>query len=321
MGHHLVAARRTGGQHDHRRAAHGLQAGGPGRTGVRRVRVAGQRVHRAYAVRRERGDQLVGRRADDDRVDRHTSTGLGEGAGEGQRLARHLDRLARGRGLHQDDDHRASTPSCSSRSTTAGAASAPLPRIRTSDGVGGGSSSRTRPGPTGARRGLTLLDRDLLGLHPTRDGGVARLDAALEDGDDRGQRHPVGLVPVGSGSVGGDRPIGDRDLGDPVDHRPAELVGEPDADLEVAAVGGVVAEQHQVVIGRDHGDLARHVRRAEGLRVGHDVHGRGAADGQRRAQLLGRVGVAEGEDGRRTRRSPRRSGPRARPHTPRGRSS
>ena len=49
----------------------------------------------------------------------------------------------------------------------------------------------------------------------------------------------------------------------------------------------------------DRGDLAGDVGRAEARRVGHDVGGGRAADRQRGAQLLDRLGVAEGEHGRR----------------------
>ena len=49
-----------------------------------------------------------------------------------------------------------SLPSCSRRSTTAGAASAPLPRIWTLLGCGGGRSSRTRLEPRGSAAGVRL---------------------------------------------------------------------------------------------------------------------------------------------------------------------
>ncbi len=145
-----------------------------------------------------------------------------------------------------------------------GAASAPSPRICTSLGCGGGSEQPDPPGPGRLRGRRALLDLDLLGLHPAGDRRVARLDAALEHGDDRGQRHLVGLVAVGAVAAGDHRAVLDRRPGDAVDDRPAELVGQPDADLEVAGVGGVVAEQHQVV--RRRASWSRTTRRSRARR-------------------------------------------------------
>ena len=47
----------------------------------------------------------------------------------------------------------------------------------------------------------------------------------------------------------------------------------------------------RLVVAHDRGDLAGHVGRAEAARVGLDVDGGGAADGERGAQLLDRVGA------------------------------
>ncbi len=75
---------------------------------------------------------------------------------------------------------------------------------------------------------------------------------------------------------------------------------EPDADLEVAAVRGVVPEQDQPVrptgggVVADHRrQLAGHVDRAEPARVGHHMGGRVDAHGEGGAQLLLGVGVAD----------------------------
>ncbi len=72
-------------------------------------------------------------------------------------------------------------------------------------------------------------------------------------------------------------------------------------DLEVAAVGRVVAQQHQVVrpagrlvVAYGGGDLAGDVGRAEPARVGLDVDGRGAADGERRRAAARRPPLRRG---------------------------
>ena len=126
-----------------------------------------------------------------------------EVAGEGDRLERDLGSGAVEVGLDVDEDHRDSTPSCSKRSTTAGAASAPSPRICT---LLGRRRRQQQLDPLRAARlggGRALLDLDLLGLHPALHARVARLDAALADRDDGRQRHPVGLLPL--------RPLADGD--------------------------------------------------------------------------------------------------------------
>ncbi len=111
--------------------------------------------------------------------------------------------------------------------------------------------------------------------------------------------------PNGPSAMGHGDPVEDLDVADPGGHRAAERVGQPDPDLEVAGVGGVVAEQHEVVraplrlVVADHGrDLGGHVARSVAGRVGDDV-GRGrAAQRQRGAQLVGGLGRAEGQHGR-----------------------
>ncbi len=120
--------------------------------------VAPDVVDVADAVGRELLAQLVGHALSiaghDDRVDRHATARGGERPGEGQRLQRHLDGGPVQVLLDQGQDHRASTPSSSNRSTTAGAAAAPSPRICTLLGTGGGSVSFTRFGPLGSADGV-----------------------------------------------------------------------------------------------------------------------------------------------------------------------
>ena len=76
----------------------------------------------------------------------------------------------------------------------------------------------------------------------------------------------VGVLAERALGAGHGDPVDDLDVADPGGHRAAERVGQPDPDLEVAGVGGVVAEQHEVVraplglVGPDHGrDLGGHV--------------------------------------------------------------
>ena len=119
---------------------------------------------------------------------------------------------------------------------------------RTLAGAGGGSVSRTRDGPTGVDTACRVsICTFLASIRPLIEG-YARLDPALQHRDDRGQRHLEGLdAAVRAVAAGGGDAVRDLDRLDPVHHRPAQRVGQPDADLEVAGVGGVVAEQHQVV--------------------------------------------------------------------------
>ena len=86
------------------------------------------------------------------------------------------------------------------------------------------------------------------------------------------------------------------------DARPAEGVGDPDADLVVTGVGGLVAEQDQVV-GLACGfvppdglhDRARRCDRAPLAAVGLEEDQLARSDRHRVAQLLGRVGRSERE--------------------------
>ncbi len=156
MGRDLHAARGAGREDDvgvdggHRRL-HGRR---PRRTAVGRDGVAGGVVDLGDAVAAELVDQPVRAVADDHRVHRPARP-LGEGARERDGLPRHLARAVSTSGLDEHEDHRA-TPSFSSRSTTAFAASGPSPSTSTALGWAGGSSSRTRPEPRGSRCGATV---------------------------------------------------------------------------------------------------------------------------------------------------------------------
>ena len=87
----------------------------------------------------------------------------------------------------------------------------------------------------------------------------------------------------------------------PVTHGQPERVRDPDADLVVAGVGGLVAEQQQVVAARRRrgGDLGGDRRgggdRAPFPAVGLQQHRLLGAERQHVAELLGRLGRAEGE--------------------------
>ena len=288
MGHQLVAAVGAGGHHDHRLAllAHRQDRRGPAGSGVRREAVAAD--VRRRCGRRTPPAPCAARRSTSphhDGVDRHAAARGGQVAGEGQRLQRHLDGRAVEVLLDQGEDHRDSTPSSSNRSTTAGAAAGALAqdlhvaRHRRRQG----QLHPLRSG--GLRRGRALLDRHLLGLHPARarSGSAAR---RRPPGSSRRRAAAPGRSrrPSGPSTRAVTSAVGDRDHLGAVDDRTAELVGEPDADLEVAAVGGVVAEQHQVVGGArglvapDHrGDLAGDVGRAERRRLGLDQRRRGGS--------------------------------------------
>ena len=81
-----------------------------------------------------------------------------------------------------------------------------------------------------------------------------------------------------------------------------ERVRESHRHLEVAGVGGVVAEQDEVVgrarlLARPHhvGDRVRDVDRAERVGVRLDEHAVGAPDGECRAQLLDGLGRTHGQ--------------------------
>src|SRR5699024_3535800 len=94
--------------------------------------------------------------------------------------------------------------------------------------------------------GVVFDDRRLLRLHPSGDRGVARVDPALLDGDDgrqiegedlgSGRSDPAGFEAVGTR----------RERLDVRQHRIPEVVGQSNADLEVAGIGRVIAQQHEV---------------------------------------------------------------------------
>ena len=163
-------------------------------------------MHLGHAVRRRAAStQPVRARADDDGVHR-PAVPVGEGARERHRLQRHLGGAV-GAGLDEHEDHR-DTPRRCSRSTTAAAASGPSPSTSTVLGWAGG---KREPHPSRATRllpGRDRLDRGLLRLHPAGDRRVARLDAALQHGDDGGQRHRVGLDAVDAVAARGRDPVG-----------------------------------------------------------------------------------------------------------------
>ena len=214
--------------------------------GVRRERVAAEPVHVAHAVRR----QLLVRAPSETSPTTTASTGTPPPAADRLRAkvmaSSETSTAAPSRSVSTRTRIIGQHPQLLEEVDDGGRGAAPSPRICTLLGAGGGSSSLTRWGRAGSADGVAPRSRP---SWPASGRGrwVARLDAALEDRDDGGQRDPVGLVAVGTVAARGRDAVGDGDRRDAVDDRPAQLVGEPDADLEVAAVGGVVAEQHQVV--------------------------------------------------------------------------
>ena len=248
----------------------------------------------------------VGHRADDHGADRDPAAGRGQRARQRQRLQRELDDLAgAGVDLAHHQDHR-STPSFWRRSTTAGAASGPSPI--TSLEVGGCSRQvPPHPAAAGGRRRLARpdVDLDLLRGHPALERRVARLGAALEHGHHGRQRHLVGLVAVRPLTPVATRvPSRTSAVPAPVTIGRPDGVRQPDRHLEVAGVGGVVAEQHQVVRARRRPsaavttarDLGGDVGRAERDRVGLDQHPGVRAERERAADLLDRLGDADADD-------------------------
>ena len=200
---HLVAARacRRPSRRPSRRARGTVSM--PGRPrgageGVERRAGRGACTSRTPYAARLPTSSVVGRVADDDRVDGHAATRRRRATRAKVIVSSETSTASPSSvDLDQDEDHRASTPSCSKRSTTAGAASGPLPRTWTSLGRGGGQrpAHAGRPGRARRRAGAPRSATFLAFIRPgTR--RVARLDAALEHRDHRGQRHPVGLVAV-----------------------------------------------------------------------------------------------------------------------------
>ena len=233
--------------------------------------------------------------AEQRRADGDAATCRREGAGERDRLQGDLADAV-GVALEPEEDHQR-TPQLLEEVDDGGR------RLGTLTEDLDAARSRGRQvqlGPARADRGAgrgPVLDLDLLGRHPALERGVARLDAALQDGRHHRGRHRVGLRSVRTVHMGRDDRVGDLERRDAVDHGQPERVGEPDADLEVAGVGGVVAEQHQVVAASlvgvrldDGRDLPGHVGRPEGDAVRLDVDRRAAPERQRRAQLLRRLG-------------------------------
>ena len=163
----------VGGGHDGRR---------PRGRGIRRERLTIGVPDAGHAVRAELLDDAVRHRSDHQRVDL-----VAQPAHEGQRLPRHLADSGVV-GLDEHEHGHLVTPSFSRRSTTAGAASAPLPSTVTWLGWGSGQREPPAPRARGLTRRCGLLDRHLLGLHASRHRRVARLDATLEDRQDRRQR-------------------------------------------------------------------------------------------------------------------------------------
>ena len=302
MGQHLAAARRAAGRHD---CGSGgglrlLQRCRPRGSGEGLERVADGVVHRADAVRAELGGEGVAIRdvPDDDGVDARRTRATGPGRASPAR-PRWLPVLQ----LHQHEDHR-TTARRSRRSTTAAAASGPSPSTSTELGLGRGKQQAYAMGAHRLTGGGAGLDLDLLRRHPALERRVPRFDAALQHRRDGGQRDRVGLLAVGSVDVRDQHLIGHLDQGGAGDDRTAEGVGEPDRHLEVAAVGGVVAEEHQVVrragglvLGDDVGDLPGDVGRPDGRGVGLDEHRGVATEGERAAELLDGVVRTDGQHG------------------------
>ena len=228
-----------------------ITAGGRGRAGEQREVLAVGVVHGAHAVRRQHLAEVGRGRTDGDRVDGHPVAGGGQAAREGHGLERDLvDAL--GTGLDVDDDHRAD-PQLLEQVDDGGGGLGPLAEGQRAarHGLGQASAALGRCPPRGADGSRVSTSTFLAFIRPVI-GRVARLHPALQHADHRRQRDLVGLG--AQRSVAGavrTRPPSGASRTSTVLHaghdRAPELVGEPDRHLEVAGVGGVVAEQDQVV--------------------------------------------------------------------------
>ena len=140
-----------------------------------------------------------------------------------------------------------STPNCSSNPTSAGTASTPVPRIsaRWRSTTGTRSACFWTGSPLPLRCGL--LDRRLLGPHPPRQRGVAGKVDPLFDRDHGRQPELEQLVPAPELPSCPEGRLLDLEVLDARGTRPPEGVGDADADLVVAGVGRLVAEQDEVV--------------------------------------------------------------------------
>ena len=159
--------------------------------------------------------------------------------------------------MFDEDEHPAhSNPNSSRRSTTAGAASGPRPRMLVADFCSGGVKSRSMISPPGAAAAGVGQDLRLLGLQASGQRRIAGEVDPFLDRDHRRQRQPVDLE-AGSGlAAGGDCSIADLEAFDSADDRTTKCVGHPYPDLIAAGVGRLVPEQDQVegTIAFDFGD-------------------------------------------------------------------
>ncbi len=132
------------------------------------------------------------------------------------------------------------------RSTTAAAASAPVPSTRGfGDDHRRGFELQHRE-PAGLGRFRHRLQLGLLRTQSSRQGRVAGEIEPFLHADDGRQCEPVHLESGFALAARGEHAVGHVDGLDAVDDRTPERPGDSHADLKVAGVGRLVAEQHDV---------------------------------------------------------------------------
>ena len=166
--------------------------------------------------------------------------------------------------------------------------------------------SRTLVGPADPFLGRHDVERRLPCPQPSRDGRVARQVDALLDRHHGGQRDLVDLASTDRLALGDGHAVADLERLDADDAGASERDGDADADLEAARVGRLVAEHEQVegavrrLLGPDLRGQGRGRRdRVPVAAAGVEEHRPVGADGHRLAQLVLRLGRAEGHDRRR----------------------
>ena len=223
---------------------------------------------------------------DDERVDIPT-----EARRERERLQREI-----GGGavdvLHENEVHDA-TPICSRRSTTAAAASAPLPRTSACFDSPGRNDE---PGSFEALRralGRAHVEGLAPGAHAPRHRRVPRQVEPFENGDDCRQGQLVDVAASTLFLLTSRNATVDADALQPGRARPTERVRHAKPDLKAAGIGGLVAEEDEVegagssLVG-SHGcdDRAGGRLGIPLLAVGDEVDPPRDADRHRVAQLL-----------------------------------
>ena len=143
-------------------------------------------ARRGRRRRRARAAPLVG--ADQQRLRRARPSERARAVERLQRRPRRPPRWIERRAVHQ------ATPICSSRSTTAGAASAPSPRTSACLALPSGTTRRTRSRREAGRARRRRVDAASTGPHAAGHRRVARQVEALEHRHDGGQRQRVDVA-------------------------------------------------------------------------------------------------------------------------------